>query len=310
MKPISDIKPARYIPEFDTGNIEEQEKLLLHLKQNKLLSWEVERLCELASVIVEKLIQRWQEKFNGRLDPIPEWIELAEIYKKIFLRKSKLTWVQNLDSAIENIWWASEDNTVVLQNHRSGLDWVIARLLLRDKMEGADDNIGFIASQVFEYCRPFSILTSGFRKYPVFPEKHIKTKQESVQNAMRRCNSATYRALTKDYRQWGQVTFIYPEIDRWTWELGAINPTIPEILKLMRKATKWKFSVVGSYIKWSEFALENWDSARWIKNPFDSCFANLWISNDIELSFGKPKEVWDKDEINEDWIKRIILETK
>lgn len=301
---ISDIKPAGYIPEFDMWNIEEQGKIIEHIQSNPFLSGDVDKICSITIWLIDELVNRgWESHFYWKFRPLASWVKLAEYFYQKFLNPQMLVGIDNFYESQKIAW--EKWNVLVLQNHRSAMDGVITGCLLRHLLWDKMSDVGFIASQVFEYCRPFSILTSGWTKYPVFQDKHIQTKSPEVQWKMRKLNSGVYRALRRDLKQGGKTIFIYPEIDRGVWEIGAINPSISKVIELMRNATQGNLVVTGSYISSSEDILENADHSG-AKNPFDRCFSFIKRSDDVRVKFWKPSLLKSKT-LAEEEIKNIIL---
>ncbi len=178
-------------------------------------------------------------------------------------------------------------NVLIIQNHTSALDALVAETLIQ-KHFGKDLPVSYIISQVFEYARIASLITSGIDKFPVFQPKHIaliNNKDESgAVRKMKEQNIIALRALGKHVGCGGKMIFLYPEKSR-TSEMREPEPVVMKIPELLQIASPKPLYVLSTFVTGLETILPNHPGT----NELDDFFKNISVGQG-DLYCGQPIE--------------------
>lgn len=178
-------------------------------------------------------------------------------------------------------------NVLVIQNHTSALDALIAEAVVQRSF-GSNLPISYIISQVFEYARVTAIITSGIDKFPVFQPKHLafmKTKgHANAVTDMVKQNIVALRALGKHTCHGGKIIFLYPEKDRNT-AMGEPEPIVMKIPELLQITSPKPLYILPTYVTGLESILPHVQGA----NEIDNLFKNIRVGQG-DMYCGKPIE--------------------
>jgi hypothetical protein len=224
--------------------------------------------------------------FTGHYIPCDKTIPVLNWLTSTFVERKKceLFGAENYKNALNLI--NNGHNVLAIMNHATALDCLISECLT-STMRPKTVTHSYIASQVFEYARISSMVTSGFDKFPVFQPKHIQRMDDLCSNKvvideMRKQNKITLRALCQNVSSGGKIIFLFPEKSRAPI-MGVPEPVVARLPSLIQKASEKELYILPTYVSGGETIFPNVPGT----NELDNFLQNLRVGYG-NMYCGKP----------------------